>query len=287
VPSPRRQRSSKLVGVFVVVLLAAAGAYAALRHVAPSLLPGTSSSFCDARANGLVIPLATGQAGLASTIAGVAWQHAMTGRAVTVAYAAALQESKLTNLDYGDRDSVGVFQQRPSQGWGPARQLEDPVYATTKFFAALAGVPGYQRLPVYQAAQAVQHSAYGPAYQQYAQMAADMASAFTGRSPHAVWCWFSDPARKANLALAARQLRRAFGPLAVHAASDPSLEVHMPGTAAGWAVAAWLVSHADTYGIRGIRCDGYQWTLARGSLGWTRIRPGSRAPAIAEAIVLG
>ena len=67
-----------------------------------------------------------------------------------VAYAAALQESHLHNLSYGDRDSVGVFQQRPSEGWGSATQLKDPVYATTRFFPALpgarlppqAGVPG-------------------------------------------------------------------------------------------------------------------------------------------------
>lgn len=269
-----------------MVLLAAVGLYVALRHVAPSLPPG-SSSFCDARANGEVIPLGTGQAGIASTIAGVAHQQAMPRRAVTVAYAAALQESKLANLHYGDRDSVGVFQQRPSQGWGSARQLEDPVYATTKFFAALAGVPRYLHLPVYKAAQAVQHSAYGPAYQQYAQTAADMASAFTGRSPHAVWCWFSGRARKTNLTAAARQLTRAFGPLAVHAAPDPSLEVHVQGTAAGWAVAAWLVSHANAYGIREIRNQGYQWTFAKGALGWIRERAGSRAPALAGAIVLG
>ena len=86
-----------------------------------------------------------------------------------MAYAAALQESKLQNLPYGDRDSVGVFQQRPSQGWGPRRDLENPVYATSKFFGALAKVPGYQRMPIYQAAQAVQHSADGLAYQRFSR----------------------------------------------------------------------------------------------------------------------
>lgn len=269
-----------------MVLLAAAGLYAALRHVAPALLPG-SSSFCDVMANGQVIPLGTGQAGIASTIAGVAQQQAMPGRAVTVAYATAMQESKLTNLHYGDQDSVGVFQQRPSQGWGSARQLEDPVYASTKFFAALAAVPGYLHLPVFKAAQAVQHSAYGPAYQQYAQMAADMASAFTGRSPHAVWCWFSDPARKSDLTAAARQLRHSFGPLAVRAAGDPTLEVRVQGIAHGWAVAAWLISHSSAYGIREVRYRGYLWTFAKGRLGWTRSRPGSHAPAPAGTVVLG
>jgi hypothetical protein len=67
----------------------------------------------------------------------------MPPRAVVVAYAAALQESHLHNLSYGDRDSVGVFQQRPSEGWGPARKLKDPVYASTRFFQALTSVPKY------------------------------------------------------------------------------------------------------------------------------------------------
>ena len=77
----------------------------------------------------------------------------MPPRAVAIAYATALQESKLTNLHYGDRDSVGVFQQRPSEGWGTTKQIEDPVYATDRFFEALAAVRGYLRMPIYAAAQ--------------------------------------------------------------------------------------------------------------------------------------
>ena len=108
---------------------------------------------------------------------------------MTIAYATAMQESKLHNLDYGDRDSVGIFQQRPSEGWGPASQLKDPVYATSRFFGALTKVPGWQQLPVDQAAQAVQHSADGSAYSQYDVMARAMAIAFTGQAAHSVWCW--------------------------------------------------------------------------------------------------
>ncbi len=123
------------------------------------------------RHRGAAIPLDTDQAGIAATIAGVAARHRLPQRAVTIALAAALQESQLQNLDYGDRDSVGVFQQRPSQGWGTTAELEDPVYATTKFFAALVRVPGYTKMPVDQAAQDVQHSADGSAYEQWVGMA--------------------------------------------------------------------------------------------------------------------
>ncbi len=86
---------------------------------------------CQAGTGVQAISLDPGQAAVAATIAGVAARHKLPRRAVIIAYAAALQESKMQNLDYGDRDSVGVFQQRPSQGWGPATDLEDPVYATT------------------------------------------------------------------------------------------------------------------------------------------------------------
>ena len=148
---------------------------------------------------------------VAATIAGVAARHRLPRQAVTIALAAALQESKLHNLDYGDRDSVGIFQQRPSEGWGSATQLQDPVYATTKFYAALAKVHGYAEMPVYQAAQDVQHSADGSAYQQWTDIARQLTGYFTGKSPHNVSCWYT-PSGKANLAGVERQIGQTFGP---------------------------------------------------------------------------
>ena len=146
---------------------------------------------CQAGTGVAAIPLATDQAGIAATIAGVAARHRLPRRAVTIALAAALQESQLQNLDYGDRDSVGVFQQRPSQGWGTTAELEDPVYATTKFFAALVRLPGYTKMPVDQAAQDVQHSADGYAYEQWVEVATLLAGYFTGTSPAGVSCWYT------------------------------------------------------------------------------------------------
>ena len=106
---------------------------------------------------------------------------------------------------------MGVFQQRPSQGWGTTAELEDPVYATTKFFAALVRVPGYARMPVDQAAQDVQHSADGYAYEQWVGVATLLAGYFTGTSPAGVSCWYT-PAGKPDLAGALRQLTQTFGP---------------------------------------------------------------------------
>jgi hypothetical protein len=280
VPGTSRRRGRIAVIAVAGIILLAAGGYVAFRRVAPLL----ATSGCEVRTGGQVFRLSPGQAGIAATIAGVAVRRALPARAVTIAYATALQESKLQDLHYGDRDSVGVFQQRPSEGWGPARQLEDPVYASTKFFQALMRVPGYRRLPVYKAAQAVQRSADGGAYIQYQQMAASLARGFTGRDPRSVWCWYARPAgQRASLTAASQGLGHAFGPLPVHAAGGPKLTLAVPHPAEGWSVAAWLVSHASRYGIREVRYGRYEWRAASGARGWAR----AALPAPAGSVQLG
>ncbi|MFE7213808.1 C40 family peptidase [Streptomyces sp. NPDC057611] len=92
-------------------------------------------------------------------------------RGQIVALATALQESGLRNLTYGDRDSLGLFQQRPSQGWGTANEILDPVHASTMFYEALEEVSGWQSLAVTQAAQAVQKSGFPVAYAKWEPLA--------------------------------------------------------------------------------------------------------------------
>ncbi|MBB5939951.1 C40 family peptidase [Streptomyces zagrosensis] len=92
-------------------------------------------------------------------------------RGQVVALATAMQESGLRNLTYGDRDSLGLFQQRPSQGWGTADQILDPVHSSTMFYEALEKVSGWQSLSVAQAAQAVQKSGFPEAYAKWEPLA--------------------------------------------------------------------------------------------------------------------
>ncbi|MFD5029986.1 C40 family peptidase [Streptomyces sp. NPDC058405] len=92
-------------------------------------------------------------------------------RGQIVALATALQESGLRNLTYGDRDSLGLFQQRPSQGWGTANEILDPVHASTKFYEALEKVSGWESMTVTQAAQAVQRSGFPDAYAKWEPLA--------------------------------------------------------------------------------------------------------------------
>jgi hypothetical protein len=272
----RRSRPLRAAAISIVLaVLAAGGAYLAYHHVT------VTGSGCETGGR-QTVGLDTEQAAIAATIAGVADARRLPSGAVTIAYAAAMQESHLHNLAYGDLDSVGVFQQRPSEGWGTPHQLADPVYATGKFFGALVKVPGYLRIPVYQAAQDVQHSADGSAYRNYQRLAANMSGAFTGGRPHAVWCWFAPGnSRGPKVAAVRRQLVRTFGSLdlrvrgghqaAVAAApAAPAAEVRVRHRAAGWAVASWLVTHAESFGLSNVRYAGYQWSKTAGRQGWTR-----------------
>ncbi|WP_432198564.1 C40 family peptidase [Streptomyces sp. bgisy027] len=100
----------------------------------------------------------------AETIQATGIAMKVPARGQIVALATALQESGLRNLDYGDRDSLGLFQQRPSQGWGTAAEVRDPVHASTKFYEGLLKVSGWQSMTIAQAAQEVQKSGYPEAY---------------------------------------------------------------------------------------------------------------------------
>ncbi len=268
--------------LIVIAVLLAAGAYLAYsayqRYVVQVLtVPG-----CQAGTGQSAVPLDFGQAADAATVAAVSVRDRLPARALTVAYATAFQESKLENLSYGDRDSVGIFQQRPSQGWGTAAQLQDPAYAAQAFFGALVKVPHYATIPVYQAAQAVQHSADGYAYQQYEQTGAQLATDFTARA-HAVTCWYSPAAQAADenvspsldLHGAAEELDSVFGTpgqggvlTGVTRIRSGSADLVTTAPGAGWTVADWLVSHASSYGITQVSYAGYQWKAQLTETSW-------------------
>ncbi|MGI5148828.1 hypothetical protein ACQEVC_21120 [Plantactinospora sp. CA-294935] len=99
-------------------------------------------------------------------------------RAAVIAVGTSLQESKLENLghlgDRNDHDSLGLFQQRPSSGWGSPEQITDPEYSTIAFLKGLRQVDGWHDLPLTEAAQKVQVSAYPDAYAQWEDQAADL-----------------------------------------------------------------------------------------------------------------
>jgi hypothetical protein len=143
------------------------------RIAKPNATPGASATATAAACVASSTPHTwdTTQRGNAATIVQVGVALAVAERGEVVALATAIQESQLYNLgDLGannDHDSLGLFQQRPSMGWGTAAQVTDPVYAATAFYLALKRVPGWESMAVTVAAQRVQRSAFPNAYAQW------------------------------------------------------------------------------------------------------------------------
>jgi cell wall-associated NlpC family hydrolase len=119
----------------------------------------------------------------ARTIVSVGQQRRIPPYGWTIALATAKQESQLRNLSYGDRDSLGLFQQRPSSGWGTPQQIMNPTYSASKFYDRLAQVSNWQQLPVTTAAQAVQRSAFPFAYARWESLAAALVRTLTNEEP--------------------------------------------------------------------------------------------------------
>ena len=167
--------AATLVGGILAVVLGAGPA------------PGGDSGDCAAPGGASASGFAGDQVDNAATMVAVGKQHQLPPRAWVIAVAAAMQESGLHNLDHGDRDSLGLFQQRPSAGWGSPAQIRDPVSSTTQFYRHLQYVPGWDRMPLTQAAQRVQGSATPGAYARHearaSQLVATVAGAHCGPDP--------------------------------------------------------------------------------------------------------
>ncbi|GAA2653262.1 hypothetical protein Adu01nite_74240 [Paractinoplanes durhamensis] len=254
--------------VVVLALLALVGTLSVVGLVRS--LPGeiklpTLGPECTVKADGEVT-LDFVQMANAATITAVGIRRGMPERAVVIALATALQESKLENLDDGDRDSIGLFQQRPSQGWGTIEKIKDPRYAADKFYTALKKVKGYEKMRVTDAAQRVQRSAYPNAYEKWADESAVLARALTGRATGAVACTVTgSPALRGTAASAAllAGLKLDWGKgLAKTPATvtrTAGLTVAVSDTSTGWRYAHWLVSHASATGLERVRFADLEW----------------------------
>ncbi len=259
-------------GAFTAVLLLGIAGYAAVRYD-PRDEP-TPHCAVAGRSGEVAFTMEPQQAANAATIEAVGSARGLSERAVTIAIATAMQESSLRNLDYGDRDSLGLFQQRPSQGWGTQEEVQDPVYAAGQFYDHLVEVPDYESLPLTEAAQAVQRSAYPDLYAQHEQEAELLAAALTGRRAAALNCVMADePVRGRPEEIAARIDRQFGGGVR---ANGNGARVTVPTSAAGepgqgWELAHWAVAHAAELGIEQIVYGERVWEADRSSEGWREI----------------
>jgi hypothetical protein len=285
--------------VWATVLAVATGGAWYLIHTGAGPLP--DPQYCEATAGGRSVELDLDQAHNASIIAGIGVDRGLPARAVSIALATAYQESKIHNVDHGDRDSLGLFQQRPSQGWGSASQVQDPVYATNAFYDALQRVDGYESMNISRAAQLVQHSADGSAYAGHEEDARVVASAMTGYSPASLTCRIptmdasvehpqaNGLTRRANGVRG--DLKKVFGELSLAVSTrrsesrvvNVSVRAVSAGRRTGWAIASYLVANADRLGVATIAFDRRTWSMDQSADGWRRSHPDRRSAGDARS----
>ena len=260
-----------------------------------------------AEVDGTSVTLDLEQSHHAALIGAVATARGLPARATTIALATAYQESDLRNVDHGDRDSLGLFQQRPSQGWGSPEQVQDPTYATNAFYDALVKIDNYRDLPVTEAAQAVQRSAFPDAYADHEADARVLASALSGNSAAAFSCEVSVDSVEPQAPLASGltprsqrvldEVQTAFGQQSVGGFEPAGVTTgHMEGSAhydgravdvffaaddsaavlRGWSLAHWVVANADRLEVATVIYRDQIWTTARSDEGWRAVRTAGR-----------
>ncbi|MFD9435872.1 heavy metal transporter [Streptomyces sp. NPDC060002] len=278
-PSPKRRGRLLRFGAACVVLSAVAG-YVVVQYVSG----GTDDPGCrvvSGGANGAAYEFTPEQAVNAATIAAVGTDRSMPERAVAIALATALQESGLRNLTHGDRDSLGLFQQRPSQGWGTEKQVTDPAYAANIFYEHLAKVRDYTELPLTVAAQRVQRSGYPEAYAKHEPDATVLAAALTGTAAATLTCNGRSAATTTTATgpdAVRAALVRDFGRDALQqaggqggaqgASSAPSADPDAPAAESGGRTVTLPVAEDTTAGGRSVGERGWQlahWAVANAS----------------------
>ncbi len=275
--SSRRRGRARGVGAVAAVLAVGVVATAGVVWVLSGRDSGSTAPRCAATLDGTDWYFSPVQAENAALVTGVAIQRGLPARAATIGLATALQESRLVNIDYGDRDSLGLFQQRPSQGWGTPEEIMDPVYSTGAFYDGLVEVEGYEDMEVTVAAQAVQRSAFPDAYAQHETRARAWASALTGHSPGSVTCELppvgdDGPVDAAAQAAFVERVERDLGlpPGSSVRPSEDGTGVVVDATAlpvdddarAAWAAAHWAVATASVTGAVEVRVADRAWTRA-------------------------
>jgi nitrogen fixation protein len=282
-----------------VALLAVAG-YLVVQYVTGGS-GGPGCKVVSGKGDGSSYEFTPEQAVNAATITAVGTARGLPERAVTIALATALQESALRNIKHGDRDSLGLFQQRPSQGWGTPKEIMDPTYSAGEFYDHLVKVPGYTRLPLTVAAQRVQRSGFPQAYAKHEPDAALLAAALTGQSAATLTCEGHPAATRASGPDGVRAaLVRDFGrdvlepagaavggsPAATQtpspSAPDGSGErtVTLPVSAdtpsaggrsldqRGWQLAHWAVANASELHIARVTYAGREWVAGNTVGAW-------------------
>jgi len=236
-----------VVGVLVFAWLRSSG-------VAPPV-PGQQR--CVATAGNASVALDLDQAHFTSIIVGISVRRDLPPRAASIAMATAYQETGIRNLDYGDRDSVGLFQQRPSQGWGTAEQLRDPYYATGKFYDALVKIRNWQTDDINDVAQKVQRSGYPEAYRDHESDGRVLASTLSGETAAGFSC-LDRSGTAGDAELLVSSLNKTFGATRAKR-SGTVVTVRAESVDLAWAFASYAVANSREFGLVSAEVGGRRW----------------------------
>lgn len=261
---PRSGRR-RWMGRFLLLVLFAAvvlGGYAGITGLVRNF--GPPSCVAVAVKGGPEVSFSPEQMANASTIAGVAVKRGLPPRAASIAITTAIQESKLRNLRYGDRDSLGLFQQRPSQGWGTADQIMNPVYASNRFYDELVKIPDFQHKRITEIAQQIQRSGYPEAYAAHETEGRTLASVLTGQSSAGLGCRLADveAGAAASASTVAQELTTQTG-IGASVRGPHVVQVAAGSATKAWTAGAWAVAHADARGITAVTVGNKTWTRSR------------------------
>ncbi len=255
-----RPETTRALGCLVLALLlliaGGVGAFWLLRsRNLTEPVPGQQRCVATANNKSAVVDLE--QAHFASIIAGVAVRRGLPPRAASIALATAYQETGIRNLDYGDRDSVGLFQQRASQGWGTKKQLMDPDYAAGRFYDALVKINNWQTGDINDIAQKVQRSGHPEAYNDHEADARVLASALTGQSPAGFSC-LDRSGTAGNTKGLRSSLQQTFGNID-DSADGSMITIRADSTRLAWAYAHYAVANASLYGVTTVKIKNRSW----------------------------
>jgi hypothetical protein len=230
------------------------------------------------------VHLSAEQTANAATIAAVGHRDGMDERAVAVAITTAMQESELVNVDYGHDDSLGLFQQRPSMGWGTEEELMDPVYASFKFYEKLRRTDGWRDMTFAEAAQAVQVSAYPDLYKQWETDATVIAAVLAGGHESGLTCVSGNADEVVTDATALADAYAHQWGAEVSEVDGSTVVIGAEDAVHGWSRAAWAVARAWDHGIATVEYAGMVWTA--GEDAWAEPEPegeGQAAVTVADA----
>ncbi|HIT75848.1 MAG TPA: hypothetical protein IAA98_09700 [Candidatus Avipropionibacterium avicola] len=276
---PRRKGARRNVGCLVALLLSVGVVVLAVVMIVvgvsyilrdrPSGPPPRPTPLCQVEIADQTTRITNDQAWWTSIIIGTSVKRGLPARAASIAMATVYQETDIRNLDHGDRDSVGLFQQRPSQGWGTVEQIMDPYYSTGKFYDALVKVDGWQDRDITEVAQEVQRSGFPDAYRQHETKARTLASAFTGWDTAAVRCLYDqvDGDAKALNSFLVKTLG-----ITKAKRDGATLTYRVADERTAWIVAHLAVATGSRFGTESVRVADRSWQHTVDELGeWAEL----------------